>query len=54
MYLEQMPAGDKWCWFLHLMGAPPPKSGIADTLDEAKAEIAACGTDGRTLTPAKP
>jgi len=23
------------------MGAPPPKSGIADTLDEAKAEIAA-------------
>jgi hypothetical protein len=41
MYLEQMPAGANWCWFLQVMGAPPPKSGIADTLDEAKAEIAA-------------
>jgi hypothetical protein len=41
MYLEQMPAGAKWCWFLQVMGAPPPKSAIADTLDEAKAEIAA-------------
>jgi hypothetical protein len=40
MYLEQMPAGDKWCWFLQVMGAPPPNRGIADTLDEAKAGIA--------------
>jgi len=40
MYREQMPAGDKWCWFLHVMGAPPPNRGIADTLDEAKAAFA--------------
>jgi hypothetical protein len=41
MYLEQLPAGAKWCWFLQVMGAPLPNSGIADTLDEAKATIAA-------------
>jgi hypothetical protein len=41
MYLEQLPAGEKWCWFLQVMGAPPPNRGIADTLDEAKAAIAA-------------
>jgi hypothetical protein len=23
MYLEQLPAGVKWRWFLHVMGAPP-------------------------------
>ena len=39
MYQEQLPAGLKWRWFLHIMGASP-NSGIADTLDEAKAEIA--------------
>ena len=31
MYREQLPAGAKWCWFLQVTGAPPPKSGIADT-----------------------
>ena len=39
MYREQLPAGLKWRWFLHVMGASP-NSGTADTLDEAKAEIA--------------
>jgi hypothetical protein len=39
MYLEQMPAGDKWCWFLQVMGASSNR-GIADTLDKAKAEFA--------------
>src|ERR1700730_13046201 len=39
MYLEQMPAGRKWCWFLHVMGASS-NSGHADTIDEAKAGIA--------------
>ena len=40
MYREQLPGGDKWCWFLQVMGAPLPNRGIADTLDEAKAEFA--------------
>jgi hypothetical protein len=39
IYREQLPAGLKWRWFLHIIGASP-NSGIADTLDEAKAEIA--------------
>jgi hypothetical protein len=39
MYREQLPAGLKWMWFLHIMGASP-NSGTADTLDEAKAGIA--------------
>jgi hypothetical protein len=39
MYLEQLPAGLKWRWFLHIVGGSP-NSGAADTLDEAKAEIA--------------
>ena len=40
MYREQLPAGLRWMWFLHVTGASP-KNGIADTLDEAKAAIAA-------------
>jgi hypothetical protein len=40
MYREQLPAGLRWMWFLHVTGASP-KNGIADTLDEAKATIAA-------------
>jgi hypothetical protein len=40
MYREQLPAGLKWRWFLHVMGAPSPNRGIADTLDEAKAAFA--------------
>ena len=39
MYLEQMPAGVKWRWFLHVAGASP-NSGPADTIDAAKAAIA--------------
>ena len=30
----------KWHWFLQIVPAPPPNSGAADTLDEAKAAIA--------------
>jgi hypothetical protein len=33
MYREKLPAGLKWRWFLHIMGASP-SSGHADTLDE--------------------
>ena len=39
MYRETLPAGLKWRWFLHVMGAIP-NSGHADTVDEAKAGIA--------------
>ena len=41
MYVESLPAGVRWRWFLHIMGAPLPNSGAADTLDEAKGAIAA-------------
>jgi hypothetical protein len=40
IYQERLPGGEKWRWFLHVMGAPLPNSGIADTLDQAKTEIA--------------
>ena len=40
MYVEELPAGVKWRWFLQVMGAQP-NSGIADTLEEAKAQLAA-------------
>lgn len=39
IYREQLPAGVKWWWFLHIMGASP-NQGTADTLDEAKAAFA--------------
>ena len=39
IYLEKLPAGDMWRWFLHIRPAPLPRQGIADSLDEAKAEI---------------
>ena len=39
MYREKLPAGLKWRWFLHIMGASP-NSGTADTLDEVEAQIA--------------
>jgi hypothetical protein len=39
---EKLPAGVKWCWFLQTAPvAPPPNSGSADTLDEAKAAFRA-------------
>jgi len=31
--------GVKWLWFLQV--APPPNQGIADTLEEARAALAA-------------
>jgi hypothetical protein len=31
----------KWLWFLQVAPAPPPNQGIADTLEEAKAALAA-------------
>jgi hypothetical protein len=31
----------KWLWFLQSTPAPSPKQGIADTLEEAKAALAA-------------
>jgi hypothetical protein len=40
MYRERQPSGVRWRWFLQIMGASP-NSGVADTLDEAKAAIAA-------------
>ena len=41
IYREQLPGGDKWCWFLQVTGAPLPNRDIVDTLDEAKAAFAA-------------
>jgi hypothetical protein len=39
---EKLPAGVKWCWFLQTDPvAPPPNSGSADTLDEAKSAFRA-------------
>ena len=40
IYKERLPAGEKWRWFPQVMGAQP-NSGIADTLEEAKAQLAA-------------
>jgi hypothetical protein len=40
-YRTQLPSGIKYMWFLQVMGAPLPKSGTADTLDEATSAIEA-------------
>ena len=40
IYQKQVPAGVRWLWFSHTMGASP-SNGSADTLDEAKAALAA-------------
>ena len=29
----------KWRWFLQTMPAPPPNSGVSETLEEAKAAL---------------
>jgi hypothetical protein len=34
IYRTQIPAGDRWMWFLQITGAPA--NGATDTLDEAK------------------
>lgn len=41
IYRERLPAGERWRWFIQVMGAPPPNNGMRDTLDEAKAAIKA-------------
>ena len=41
IYRTQLPAGNKWMWFLQITGAPKPNRGAADSLDEAKAKLAA-------------
>jgi hypothetical protein len=40
IYREPTHGQMKWHWFLQTAPAPPPNSGMADTLDEAKAAIA--------------
>jgi hypothetical protein len=39
IYMERIHGKMKWRWFLQTMPAPPPNSGVADTLDEAKAAL---------------
>ena len=34
IYKEQLPGGEKWLWFLKLLGAVP-NTGNADTLEDA-------------------
>jgi len=41
IYRTKLPAGDKWMWFLQILGAQPPLTGSTDTLDDAEAGIAA-------------
>jgi len=41
IYKSQVPAGERWMWFLQVTPAPPPNSGSADTLDEAMAALTA-------------
>jgi hypothetical protein len=40
IYRQQINGDPKWLWFLHVP-APPPNQGTADTLEEAKAALAA-------------
>ncbi len=40
MYAQRIHGEMKWLWFLQTVPAPPPNSGVADTLDEAKAAFA--------------
>jgi hypothetical protein len=44
IYRTRLPGGEKWCWFLQGPHAMIPagivSSGHADTLDQAKAELA--------------
>jgi hypothetical protein len=37
IYKETIHGEPKWRWFLQTAPAPPPNSGMADTLEEAKA-----------------
>ena len=40
IYRQLIHGEPKWLWFLQTDPAPPPNSGMADTLDEAKAAFA--------------
>ena len=43
IYRDRVPGGEmRWRWFYQTQGrpAPPPNSGVCDTLEEAKAELA--------------
>jgi hypothetical protein len=40
IYRQEVQGDVKWLWFLHVTPAPPPKQGIADTLEEAKTALA--------------
>jgi hypothetical protein len=41
IYRQEVQGDLKWLWFLQSTPAPSPKQGIADTLEEAKAALAA-------------
>jgi len=41
IYRQQVEGDIKWLWFLQTVPAPPPNQGIADTLEEARAALAA-------------
>ena len=41
IYRQEVQGDIKWLWFLHTVHAPPPNEGIADTLEEARAALAA-------------
>ena len=41
IYRQPVQGDIKWLWFLQVASAPPPNQGIADTLEEAKAALAA-------------
>ena len=43
IYRDRVPGGEmRWRWFYQTQGnpAPPPNSGVCDTLEEAKAALA--------------
>jgi hypothetical protein len=37
IYKERIHGEPRWLWFLQTVPAPPPNSGVSNTLDEAKA-----------------
>jgi len=41
IYRQPVQGDLKWLWFLQTVPAPPPNQGIADTLEEARAALAA-------------
>lgn len=40
IYKHRVPAGERWLWFLQVERTPPPNTGMANTLEEAKAALA--------------